>query len=62
MCHGDSIYCLLLLFPMTDNGKGEITKVMLINYGTAHTQVYKQMCVMCRASRNFEGNLHIGLV
>ena len=31
-------------------------------YDTAHVQVYKQTCVTCRTSRNFEDNLCIGLV
>ena len=39
---------------------------MLINsygiYGTAHVQVYKQTCVMRRASRKFEDNSCVGLV
>ena len=32
------------------------------SYGTTHIQVYKQTCVMRRASRNFEDNSHVGLV
>ena len=31
-------------------------------YGTAHIQVYKQTHVMHHASRNFEDNLHVGLM
>ena len=30
-------------------------------YGTSHIQVYKQMHVTRRVSRNFEDNLHFGL-
>ena len=32
------------------------------NYGSAHIQVYKQMCITRRASRNFEDNSRVGLV
>ena len=39
-----------------------ISNIQLHIYGTAHVQVYKQMRVTHRASRNFEDNSRVGLV
>ena len=51
------VLCVLSLENCVHSGV-----VRICTYGTAHIQVYKQMCVTHRDSRNFEDNSRVWLV